>query len=59
MLAGSFTLRIENLKPNTTYYVRTYAKGGYNTRFGEVINFSTMASGNGEGFDDGGDYEWE
>lgn len=57
--AGSFTLRIENLKPNTTYYVRTYAKGGYNTRFGEVINFSTMASGNGEGFDDGGDYEWE
>jgi len=56
---GSFTLRIESLKPNTTYYVRTYAKGGYNTRLGEVINFSTMASGNGEGFDDGGDYEWE
>lgn len=56
---GSFTATLSGLKPNTTYYARAYATGGYNTRYGETISFKTMSSGSGEGFDDGGNYEWE
>ena len=55
----SFTKAVTGLKPNTTYYFKAYAKGNYNTRYGEILSFKTKTSGSGEGFDDGGDYEWE
>ena len=57
--AGSpFTAVATGLKPNTTYYVRAYAKGGYNVKYGECLSITTGSAGNGEGFDNGGDYEW-
>ena len=55
----SFTKAITGLKPNTTYYFKAYAKGNYNTRYGEIRSFKTKTSGSGDGFNDGGDYEWE
>lgn len=57
--AGSpFTAAVTGLKPNTTYYVRAYAKGGYNVKYGEYVTVTTGSAGSGEGFDNGGDYEW-
>lgn len=57
--AGSpFTAAVTGLKPNTTYYVRAYAKGGYNVKYGEYETVTTGSAGSGEGFDNGGDYEW-
>lgn len=56
---GDFKTTLTGLKPNTTYKVRAYAKGGYNLRYGDEIFITTPSAGNGEGFDDGGDYEWE
>ena len=56
---GDFKTTLTGLKPNTTYRVRAYAKGGYNLRYGDEIFITTPSAGNGEGFDDGGDYEWE
>jgi hypothetical protein len=56
---GDFKTTLTGLKPNTEYRVRAYAKGGYNVRYGEEIYVRTTSAGNGEGFDDGGDYEWE
>ena len=59
-VSGYFTSQITGLKPGTQYYIRAYAKGGHNTRYGEVITFRTRTSGSGEGFDDDGYYdEWE
>ena len=57
--SGDFSTTVTGLKPNTTYRVRAYAKGGYNVRYGETITITTPHAGNGEGFDDAGDYEWE
>lgn len=56
---GDLKTTLTGLKPNTEYRVRAYAKGGYNVRYGEEIYIRTPHAGNGEGFDDGGDYEWE
>ena len=57
--AGDYKKTLSGLKPNTQYEIRAYAKGGYNVRYGEIITVTTPPAGNGEGFDDGGDYEWE
>lgn len=57
--AGSpFTATVSDLKPNTTYYVRAYAKGGYNVKYGESMSITTGSAGSGEGFGNGGDYDW-
>ena len=56
---GNFTGTITGLKPETPYYVRAYAKGGNNTKYGDNVWFTTGSEGSGEGFDNGGDYEWE
>ncbi len=53
-----FTATITGLKPNTTYSVRAYAKGGYNMKYGEQLEITTGSAGSGEGFGDGGDYDW-
>lgn len=56
---GEFNQTICNLLPNKTYYVRAFAVGGHNTKYGDTISFMTDNSGNGEDFKDGGNYEWE
>ena len=53
-----FTATVTGLKPNTQYYVRAYAKGGYNVKYGEALTITTVSAGSGEGFENGGDYEW-
>ena len=61
-VAGSpreFKAALTGLKPNTNYEFRAYAKGGYNVRYGDIVKFTTTSAGSGEGFDNGGDYEWE
>ena len=58
-LGGSYSTALTSLKPNMTYYFKAYAKGNYNTRYGETLSFKTKTSGSGDGFNDGGDYEWE
>ena len=39
--AGSYTINITGLTPNTTYYVRAYATNSAGTVFGDEIIFST------------------
>jgi len=39
---GSFTSTIANLKGNTTYFVRAYAKTELGTEYGNEINFTTL-----------------
>ena len=39
---GSFTSTIENLKGNTIYFVRAYAKTELGTEYGNEINFTTL-----------------
>ncbi len=56
---GDFTRMFTGLKSVTSYQVRAYAKTKYSVRYGDVISFTTGSSGGGEGFDNGGDYEWE
>lgn len=56
---GKFSETVSGLDPNRKYYARAYAVGGYNTKYGETVEFTTDSSGNGEDFKDGGDYEWE
>lgn len=54
-----FSAAVTGLKPNTTYYYRAFAKGNYNVRYGETKSFKTNLSGTGDGFNDGGQYDWE
>ena len=56
---SNFSGTITGLKPATRYFVRAYAKGGYNTKYSEAFSFTTGSESSGEGFDNGGDYEWE
>ena len=55
---GQFSKTIEGLLPNKKYYIRSYAVGGYNVKYGEILSFYTDTSGNGEGFKPGDDYDW-
>ena len=56
---GDFTSTIKGLLPGTTYYIRAYAKGGYNVRYGQVITVKTKEGADGEGYlEDDDIFEW-
>ena len=38
---GSFSVNMNNLEPNTTYYVRAYATNSYTTAYGNEVFFRT------------------
>ncbi len=38
---GTYTLTADSLTPNTTYYVRAFAKTGWGTFYGNAISFTT------------------
>ena len=38
---GSFSVNMNNLEPNTMYYVRAYATNGYTTSYGNEVSFRT------------------
>jgi len=40
---GTFTGNLENLTPNATYYIRTYATNAQGTAYGEQKSFTTKA----------------
>lgn len=40
--AGSFTCNLTGLQPNTTYYIRAYAKNDVGTAYGEEMSFTTQ-----------------
>ena len=40
--AGSFTCNLTGLQPNTTYYIRAYAKNDVGTAYGEEVSFITQ-----------------
>jgi uncharacterized protein (TIGR02145 family) len=42
---GSFASSLKGLKPNTTYFVRAYAKNSAGTAYGNIISFKTQSSG--------------
>lgn len=39
---GSFSKNMQNLNPNTTYYLKAYATNGNGTGYGEETNFTTL-----------------
>ena len=39
---GKFACEITNLKDNTQYYVRAYARNSYGTIYGKVLSFKTL-----------------
>ena len=39
---GKFACEITDLKDNTQYYVRAYARNSYSTIYGEVLSFKTL-----------------
>ena len=41
---GSFTVSMNGLTPNTTYYVRAYATNGAGTSYGSEVSFTTLQS---------------
>lgn len=41
---GTFTSKISNLQPNTTYYARAYATNGAGTAYGNQVSFKTFQS---------------
>jgi len=51
--AGEFTMEIDNLDPETTYYLRSFATNSEGTSYGETIQFTTRqeAPGNALNFD--------
>jgi hypothetical protein len=54
---GNYTCTFTDLQPNTKYYVRAYAKGDGEYRYGETMTVITSSPGSGEGFT-GDDFEW-
>jgi phosphodiesterase/alkaline phosphatase D-like protein len=42
---GSFTSNLTGLQPNTTYFLRAYAKNSAGTAYGNTIYFKTLSSG--------------
>jgi hypothetical protein len=55
---GAFTTTLTDLKPGTTYYVRTFAAEGNTVIYGNVLSFTTVMYGDTEEIP-GDDYEWE
>lgn len=41
----SFTSKLENLKPNTTYKIRSYISTNYETIYGDIISLKTLKTG--------------
>ena len=56
-VSGEFSLTVTELKPNTKYWVRTYAIGGHNVRYGATREIWTRASADNEGYGSE-DFEW-
>jgi hypothetical protein len=44
-VTGSQTVTLDNLTPNTTYYVRAYVATDNGLSYGEVLNFTTLEDG--------------
>jgi len=42
LVAGTFSVTINNLMPNTTYFARAFATNKYGTSYGDVISFTTL-----------------
>ena len=42
---GSYSSQLSGLTPNTTYYLRAYAKNEYGTNYGNEISFATKGIG--------------
>ena len=42
---GSYSITLEDLTPNITYYVRAYAVSDYGLAYGDVLNFITESGG--------------
>lgn len=42
---GAFTVQMSGLTPNTTYYVRAYAKNSVGVSYGNEVNFKTSLNG--------------
>lgn len=38
---GSFTITVQNLKPDSTYYIRAYATNSQGTGYGSIMQFKT------------------
>lgn len=55
--AGEFSVTVPGLKPKSRYWVRTYARGGHNLRYGEIREVWTNAAADNEGFGSE-DFEW-
>lgn len=55
---GAFKVTLSDLKPNTTYWYRIYAQGGYNTRYGDIRSFTTKSAADNEGYGSENDFEW-
>lgn len=55
---GTYSVVATGLNPNTIYYIRAYAKGGYNDKYGEIMEFRTHSVGISDDFTDDG-YDWE
>lgn len=57
---GNFSITLTNLTPNTTYYLRAYAKSDYGLGYGEEVSFTTSpllyTTGNGVTAVDGTTY---
>ena len=45
---GTFTSTLEDLKPNTTYYVKAYATNEKGTGYGDELIFTTIKANHGE-----------
>ena len=54
-VAGSQSIALDGLTPNTTYYVRAYVVTDYGLAYGEELSFTTE-SGSGNGSLNGHDY---
>ena len=54
---GDFNYILNDLKPDTTYYLRAYATGSGVTKYGKTVTVTTKKAGSGDEFTED-DYEW-
>ena len=55
---GTFSTTLEDLSPDTTYYIRAYAVVDGVTKYGPTVEFKTGRGGTGDDFTED-DYIWE
>jgi hypothetical protein len=55
---GTFSTTLEDLSPDTTYYIRAYAVVDGVTKYGPTVEFRTGRGGTGDDFTED-DYIWE